>query len=268
MSSLGNDRLSGASGTDNLQNAAVMHRHGLPSLHRGPGAIHCDPFADTVRRLASVARELVQSQGLVIYMVGADGNAGHVLRAEEDERRCAAYFSGHHRNDPLAPHRIAGSEGAIGCLRERLGQGSDAARYEREFMRPYRLTDALEMLLPAGPDGVRYGISLLRDSPYPGFSSPQVRALADLHSMAVQLLHSLPGPPATPQEDARARLASRYPQLTQREMDIALAVGAGMPNKLAARHLDMSPATVKTHLHHIFRKCGITNRSELVRLAC
>jgi DNA-binding CsgD family transcriptional regulator len=214
-----------------------------------------DGFAETARRIGRVASQLVQAQGWVVYTIGRDGNAGRVLWAEEDARRCAAYFSGHHRNDPLAPHRIACAPHAIGWLRQRLDGGT--VRYEQEFMRPYRLSDALDMLLPAGPDGPRLGVSLLRDAPHPAFSTGQMEALADFHALAAQLLGGA---------DPRMRLAARCPQLTPRELDIALAVAAGRPNKQVAREAGMAPSTVKTHLAHIFRKCGIASRGELARL--
>ena len=216
-------------------------------------------FAETARRIGRVASQLVQAQGWVVYTIGADGNAARVLWAEEDARRCAAYFSGHHRDDPLAPHRIAEAPHAIGWLRQRLDHADGrVARYEQDFMRPYRLSDALDMLLPAGPDGPRLGVSLLRDAPHPGFSNGQMDALADFHALAAQLLAGA---------DPRGRLAARCPQLTPRELDIALAVAAGMPNKQVARESGMAPSTVKTHLAHIFRKCGIASRGELARLA-
>lgn len=48
--------------------------------------------------------------------------------------------------------------------------------------------------------------------------------------------------------------------LTGREHDVALAASQGLDNKQIARVLGMSPATVKTHLHHIFSKLGTTRR--------
>ncbi|WP_343731895.1 helix-turn-helix transcriptional regulator [Duganella sp.] len=224
-----------------------------------------ESLATTARRIASVAQELVGAQRWVIYSVGPDGHAGEVLWAQEDERRCAAYFSGYHLEDPLAPHRIAATPKGVACLSQRLASGADPqARYRREFMQPYALSDALDMLLPVNPS-MSLGVSLLRDAPHPGYSRTQVQALTDFYVLASQLL-ALQEREASPETGARARLAQRCPQLTGRELDIALAVAGGMPNKLAARHAGMSPSTVKTHLHSIFRKCGIANRSQLARL--
>lgn len=217
-----------------------------------------EAFDECARRIGRVASQLVQSQGWVLYTVGADGNADQVLWANEDAGRCAAYFSGHHRDDPLAPHRIAGAPRSIACLRQRLALGGSwAARYQNDFMRPYCLSDALDMLLP-GPGGLGLGLSLLRDAPHPGFSTAQLSALADFHLLATQLLGGL---------DPRVRLAARCPQLTPRELDIALAVAAGLPTKQVARQAGVAPSTVKTHLAHVFLKCGIASRGELAQLA-
>lgn len=52
--------------------------------------------------------------------------------------------------------------------------------------------------------------------------------------------------------------------LTGREREVAEAACRGLDNKQIARELGMSPATVKTHLHHIFAKLGTTRRRLLM----
>ena len=54
--------------------------------------------------------------------------------------------------------------------------------------------------------------------------------------------------------------------LTRRETEVVLLVGAGLSNKEIARELGLSDGTVKLHVHSIFQKTGIRNRSELVVL--
>jgi DNA-binding NarL/FixJ family response regulator len=49
-------------------------------------------------------------------------------------------------------------------------------------------------------------------------------------------------------------------QLTQREIEIAMAVGRGLRNKDIARRLSISEKTVKSHLNNIFRKLNVDNR--------
>ena len=228
-------------------------------------------LSDHARRIARLACTLVGAQRWVVYSIGADGNAGQMLWADEDEQRCAAYFAGHYRHDPLAPHRITARGNGMTSLRQSLAAERRTATapaldgYERDFMRPYHLSDAIDMLLPVGAHGAGWGISLLRDDPQPAYGAAQLTVLADFQELAMRSLQGA-SPPAGGR-GGRARLAGRFPELTSRELDIAMAVAAGMPNKLAARHTGMSPATVKTHLHHIYQKCGVANRSELARLA-
>ena len=66
---------------------------------------------------------------------------------------------------------------------------------------------------------------------------------------------------------ARALLRSRREQdgpqeLTDREREVLVLVGEGLPNKLIARRLEISEKTVKTHLTSIYRRIGVTSRTE------
>lgn len=217
---------------------------------------------DTVQRLTSVAVSLVGAQSWVVYSIGADGNAASALWAKEDMRRCDAYFSSYSHDDPISPRLIEHLPLGIGCLCRQLETCRDEARrFEAEFMRPYGLSDALDVLLPVGSSQIWIGLSLLRNTPSPQYSKRDLGALAEFHFLAAQLLSNLPI------GDAPSRLAARFPTLTPRELEIALAICEGMSNKTAARYAGMSPATVKTHLQNIFRKCGVSSRFELARLA-
>lgn len=55
--------------------------------------------------------------------------------------------------------------------------------------------------------------------------------------------------------------------LTHRERQIARLVSEGMSNKEIARQLSVSQGTVKVHLHNIFHKLEITNRTVLATIA-
>ena len=52
--------------------------------------------------------------------------------------------------------------------------------------------------------------------------------------------------------------------LTERESEVAALVAQGLQNKAVAHHLAIGVGTVKVHLHNIYRKLGIENRSQLV----
>lgn len=61
------------------------------------------------------------------------------------------------------------------------------------------------------------------------------------------------------QTAARARLA----ELTDREQEVALAVGQGLSNAEVARALHLSIPTVKAHVSRVFEKLGATNRVQV-----
>jgi two-component system, NarL family, nitrate/nitrite response regulator NarL len=55
--------------------------------------------------------------------------------------------------------------------------------------------------------------------------------------------------------------------LTKRECQIVKLVSAGLPNKEVGRQLNLTAGTVKVHLHNIFSKLAIENRTALTALA-
>ncbi|RNF82871.1 helix-turn-helix transcriptional regulator [Montanilutibacter psychrotolerans] len=66
-----------------------------------------------------------------------------------------------------------------------------------------------------------------------------------------------PPPPA-------GALASPWPQLTGRQHEIVRWVAQGLSNKQIGRRLGISPETVKSHLHHVFERAGISGRVALL----
>jgi DNA-binding NarL/FixJ family response regulator len=56
-------------------------------------------------------------------------------------------------------------------------------------------------------------------------------------------------------------------ELTPREQQIALLVSEGLTDNLVAEQLNLAEGTVKSHLHHIYRKLGVPNRTALSVLA-
>jgi len=55
--------------------------------------------------------------------------------------------------------------------------------------------------------------------------------------------------------------------LTDRERQIMRLVSEGLSNKEIGRRLNIVDGTIKVHLHHIFQKLEISNRTVLAALA-
>ncbi|WP_160173223.1 LuxR C-terminal-related transcriptional regulator [Microbacterium sp. CH12i] len=57
------------------------------------------------------------------------------------------------------------------------------------------------------------------------------------------------------------------PVLTERELEVAMCVVEGQPNRQIADVLDLSVRTIEAHTGHIFNKLGVRSRAELMVLA-
>jgi two-component system nitrate/nitrite response regulator NarL len=66
---------------------------------------------------------------------------------------------------------------------------------------------------------------------------------------------------------ARAQFARIDAALTQREREVMLLVADGLSNKEVGRRLNVSEGTVKAHLHSIYEKVAVHNRTALAKFA-
>jgi DNA-binding NarL/FixJ family response regulator len=64
-----------------------------------------------------------------------------------------------------------------------------------------------------------------------------------------------------------ARKSVEPSRLTMRELEILQLVAEGLSNGELAKHLRVTEQTVKFHLSNIYRKLGVTNRTEAMRMA-
>jgi two-component system, NarL family, nitrate/nitrite response regulator NarL len=73
--------------------------------------------------------------------------------------------------------------------------------------------------------------------------------------------------PATQRHNARQQSLGAMKQLlTGREQEIAQLVAEGLSNKKIARKVGISEGTVKIHLHNIYSKLEVSNRTNLATL--
>ena len=114
-------------------------------------------------------------------------------------------------------------------------------------------------------EAVKAGASgyLLKGTP----ADKMVEAIKEVHaggsviqpSLARRLLrhfHALESKPAAPAEEGK--------KLSARETEILQLIAKGISNTEAAQALNLSKATIRTHLEHIYRKLEVTNRVEAV----
>ncbi|WP_435768792.1 response regulator [Nocardioides sp. SYSU DS0651] len=113
--------------------------------------------------------------------------------------------------------------------------------------------------LAAGADGF-----LLKDTP-PADIVAALRKVADGDPMlSPSVTRTLIDRIRLGTEDDRAGRAQRLlARLTDRELDVARAVGRGLSNAEIASALHLSVPTVKGHVSRLFEKLGVTNRVQI-----
>jgi DNA-binding NarL/FixJ family response regulator len=82
-------------------------------------------------------------------------------------------------------------------------------------------------------------------------------------SVTAQLIRRVARTPSTDATAERSRAAARLANLSERERDVAVAVGRGQSNAEIAGDLFMSLPTVKAHVSRIFVKMGVANRVQI-----
>jgi two-component system, LuxR family, response regulator FixJ len=83
-----------------------------------------------------------------------------------------------------------------------------------------------------------------------------------LASIRQAIARSAPHPDA-----ADAALKAKFAELTPRETEVMREMVVGLPNKLIAHKLALSPRTVEIHRSRVMQKTGANSLSHLVRMA-
>jgi DNA-binding CsgD family transcriptional regulator len=162
------------------------------------------------------------------------------------------YLDNYRQFDPLQPRNYVSSDLAVVPLGLAMARQPirDSHRY-RHFLQRYDVVDVVEVFAHWG-SRPQAAISLLRTAEQGVFTSEQLTQLAALQALLQLAVANLP-----PQDDS-------FSSLTPKERQIALLLRQGVSNKELARELDVGLPTVKTHLINLFRKTGVSNRTELV----
>ena len=93
------------------------------------------------------------------------------------------------------------------------------------------------------------------------------RALRSVAAGDVVLEHALARAVGELAHARRAPASRPFPELTDREFDVLVLLAEGMDNQAMARHLVLSPKTVRNHVSNVFAKIHANDRPHAVVLA-
>ncbi|AOJ06968.1 helix-turn-helix transcriptional regulator [Burkholderia mayonis] len=249
--------------------AAQLSCRSRPPAIEVPAAMTHDParpdadadaasYAHALRTCVASLQALARPTATVFYRIDASGEPVDFELFGMAAAMHRAYVSRYRPLDPLHPSRCAVQPGAVVTLASQLPDERRAASsYWTGFLRQHGVADVVEVLLRDGGVAIA-AFSLLRLADDGRYSADELAALRAVQPVVeVALL-----PPLRAVRGIR-RIACDA-RLTHREEQIARLVRDGRSNKEIARDLSLGQPTVKTHLLRMFRKLGVSNRTELV----
>ena len=112
--------------------------------------------------------------------------------------------------------------------------------------------------------GIEHGAKalLLKDAPLTELAQTIRRVAAGERCFPADLVDA-----ALERESGRENVSERLKALSFREREVMRLVAEGLANKEIGHRLNVSEGTVKIHLHNIYQKTGIGNRTTLAALA-
>ncbi|UEP24658.1 LuxR C-terminal-related transcriptional regulator [Burkholderia ambifaria] len=204
---------------------------------------------------------------IVFYRLDLSGEPADFELFGMPESMHRTYLARYRMLDPLHPSRCAAGVRAVVTLASQLPDERRAASaYWTRFLRRHDVADVVEIWLRDDAGRTVGAFSLLRfgkgdaegNSTAGRFAPGEVDALARLQPVAEAALA-----PLLRERRGIHRIGCEE-RLTYREEQIARLVRDGRSNKEIARDLALGQPTIKTHLMRMYRKLGVSNRTELV----
>ncbi|NTX24665.1 helix-turn-helix transcriptional regulator [Burkholderia cepacia] len=239
----------------------------LPTVPADPAS---DDWPRALRACVDAFDAFASPSAIVFYRLDQSGEPADFELFGMPESMHRTYVARYRMLDPLHPSRCAAGERAVVTLASQLpDERRDASAYWIRFLRRHDVADVVEVWLRDAGRTVgafsllRFGAGDARGSAAGNatagrFAPGEIDALARLQPVAEAALSPL----------LRARRGIHRigceERLTYREEQIARLVRDGRSNKEIARDLALGQPTVKTHLMRMYRKLGVSNRTELV----
>lgn len=203
---------------------------------------------------------LVELTSSAFYLVDPHmrhrGLVGHNIELAQDRE----YEKNYMEMDPLNPCRFGDSDDKVVSMDEVLRpQKARQHVYYLEFLKPLNYRYNADMFFRRDGKIVAV-IAMLRSESLGDFTEAELTLLRKVQPFLEYTLNTVYLPERVSE---RSTIQQKY-DLTDRELDVVEFVVAGSSNKVIARELALSVATVKTHLNHIFQKSGVVSRTELL----
>lgn len=214
--------------------------------------MHAIPAQEVAGHCLQAFTQLVPASQAAFYCVDRQLQARDFRLQGMSGEMHRDYLDNYRQFDPLQPRNCLSSGLAVVPLGFAMARQPlrDSRRYQ-DFLQRYGVVDVVEIVAHRA-DQPQAAISLLRTAEQGVFTLDQLAQLNALQALLQMAVANM-----QPCDDALAGL-------TPKEREIAWLLRQGASNKQLALELDVGLPTIKTHLIHLFRKMGVSSRTELV----
>ncbi|CAI8948171.1 LuxR C-terminal-related transcriptional regulator [Pseudomonas marginalis] len=214
--------------------------------------MHAIPAQEVAGHCLQAFTQLVPASQAAFYCVDRQLQARDFRLQGMSGEMHRDYLDNYRQFDPLQPRNCLSSGLAVVPLGFAMARQPlrDSRRYQ-DFLQRYGVVDVVEIVAHRA-DQPQAAISLLRTAEQGVFTPDQLAQLNALQALLQMAVANM-----QPCDDALAGL-------TPKERQIAWLLRQGASNKQLALELDVGLPTIKTHLIHLFRKTGVSSRTELV----
>ena len=217
-------------------------------------------IARYIEATLQLAHDALGASRAAFYRVDAEQNLHDFTKSGVPDAFHRSYIDEMFLVDPLHARRLANRSCDVVSLADAAdgAPAREVAEYAR-FLSSFAVVDTIEMMFREGSRVVA-GLSVM-------WTTADRPPTAEHLSLAVSLHRYLQR--TFPLQDADGRAAWRERAirelgLSERELEVTELLCAGSTNSEIASRLQISIATVKTHILHIYQKCSVRNRSELI----
>jgi DNA-binding CsgD family transcriptional regulator len=242
---------------------------GLAEILRSPGE------NDTPKRLCDALKAIVDIDHAATFLFSK--NSAPLTLHDEHAGCPVRYIDSPYLLDPVYDQFLRNTAPPFCRLRDIAPDGFEISEYFQKYYKHIDVADEYCFNVPAGQDSM-FHVTLLLTGRKKGYDRKSLRTLESLSPVvsAVLMRYSelRAGDLAPASADANAfhdRLSNVFENfgrtlLTAREKQIVDLTMKGYSDKLAARELGITPATVRNHKKSIFNKLKVGSQGQLFGL--
>ena len=212
--------------------------------------------------LIDLVRHLMPVSAVRFWLINPKINLKGYVSYNVDADTEEVYQGKYSHLDPMHPSRYEDTDVTVICS-DTIMPADEWRRstFYKEFMAPRHYDHDIDVFF-RNEGKITAVLSVVRDDILGAFTEDEQLLLHRIQPFLEYSLNNVYLPRRFSERDLFAVKFS----FTERELDVAEVVMGGADIKTMAHELNLSQATVKTHLQHIFEKTGVHSTRELISI--